>query len=141
LGAKVTPHERLINYLRDVEFTPFEWGVHDCFTFTNGAFRAMYGEGWADDWLGRYMKDGQPMRAQELRRTFGFSTIEGAIDKKLQRVSGFAPRGALVSTDKVRRWVTGVALGVGVGGRAAFLDKSGVVYLPINNIRDIWVPR
>lgn len=130
-----------MQYLAEVEFVPFEWGVHDCFTFTNGAFRAMHGKGWADDWLGRYMVDGRPMRASELRRTFGFSAVEPAIDEKLRRIDGMPPRGALVTTDKVRRWVTGVAFGIATGTSAAFLDKGGVVYLPLRHIKDKWVPR
>ena len=35
----------LNSYLDKMIGIPFEWGVHDCFTFTNGAFRAMYGVG------------------------------------------------------------------------------------------------
>jgi hypothetical protein len=33
-------------YLREVAETPFKWGEHDCFIFTNNAFRRMYGVGW-----------------------------------------------------------------------------------------------
>lgn len=135
----MTPFDRLTEYLRQCEGVPFVWGQHDCFTFTNGAFEAMHGQGWADDWLGQYMLDGKPMRAQQLRRTFGFSTIESAIDKKLRRIDGQPPRGALVTSDRVRRWVTGVALGVCVGRRAAFLNKAGVVYIPIDAVCDKWV--
>ena len=46
----------LNSYLDKMIDIPFEWGVHDCFTFTNGAFRAMYGVGYADDWEGLYMQ-------------------------------------------------------------------------------------
>lgn len=133
------PQKRLIHYLLSCSDRPFEWGVHDCLTFTNGAHRAIYGSGWAEDWLGRYMIDGRPMRRDELKREFGFSTIQDAIDLRMTRVEGIPPKGAIVTSDHVRRWVTGVALGVCVGTRAAFLDRSGVIYLPIEETRERWV--
>lgn len=131
--------KQLISYLRACSGQPFAWGSHDCLTFTNGAYRAIFGVGWADDWLGRYMIDGRPMRAGELRREFGYSTIQQAIDERLTRVDGIPPKGALVTSDHVRRWVTGVALGICVGTRAAFLDRTGVIYLPIETTRERWV--
>jgi hypothetical protein len=60
--------ESLNAYLKEVRDIPFEWGSHDCLTFTNNAFHRMFGEGWADDWLGRYMVDGRPMRKSQLKR-------------------------------------------------------------------------
>ena len=48
------PQERLTAYIRAVEGAPFVWGEHDCLTFTNGAYRAMHGSGWADDWRAGY---------------------------------------------------------------------------------------
>lgn len=130
----------LNQYIRACEGRPFEWGVHDCLTFTNGAHKAMFGAGWADDWLGRYMIDGRPMRRDELKREFGFNSVQAAIDLRMTRVHCIPPKGALVTSDHVRRWVTGVALGICVGTRAAFLDKAGVIYLPIDETRDRWVP-
>jgi hypothetical protein len=129
----------LNDYIRACAARPFEWGVHDCLTFTNGAHRVLYGKGWADDWIGEYMIDGRPMRRDELRRKFGFNSVQAAIDLRLTRVQGIPPKGALVTSDHVRRWVTGVALGICVGTRAAFLDKAGVVYLPIDETRERWV--
>jgi hypothetical protein len=133
------PEKQLNAYLRACQGQPFAWGSHDCLTFTNGAYRAIFGVGWADDWLGRYMVDGRPMRKDELRREFGYSTIQQAIDERLTRVDGVPPKGALVTSDHVRRWVTGVALGICVGTRAAFLDRTGVIYLPIETTRERWV--
>ena len=126
-------------YLRKCAGRKFEWGVHDCFTFTNGAFAAMYGAGWADDWLGRYMIDGRPMRRDELRKEFGYSTLTQAIDQRLQRVSYIPPRGSLVTYDGGRKWVTGAAFGISVGMRAAFLDREGVIYIPIELTQKRWV--
>jgi len=54
--------ERLNSYLKDIRGKPFSWGEHDCLTFTNDAFVQMYGSGWADDWLGRYMEGNRVFR-------------------------------------------------------------------------------
>lgn len=130
--------DRLNAYIKDAAHKSFAWGVHDCLTFTNGAYRAMYGVGWADDWLGRYMLDGRPMRRDELRKEFGWSTLEDAIDDRMQRVQ-FPPRGALVTTKHAQRWVTGVAMGISIGTRGVFLLRQGVIYLPLNLIDNAWI--
>ena len=132
------PFERLTAYIRAAESASFVWGEHDCLTFTNGAYRAMYGVGWADEWLGRYMIDGRPMRRRELVAEFGWSNIDAAIDDKLTRVS-HPPRGALVTTKQAQRWVTGVALGICIGSRGVFLGKEGVIYMPTEYIEKAWI--
>lgn len=129
----------LAPYLKSVARTPFKWGEHDCLTFTNGAFRAMYGTGWAEDWLGRYMLDGQPMGRDALRAEFGYASFTKAVDVRLTRVEGIPPRGALVTTRRARRWAIGSALGVSVGAKAAFVSKHGIVYHPINFTDKAWV--
>jgi len=134
------PQERLTAYIRAIEGKSFEWGRHDCLTFTNGAYRAMHGVGWADDWLDRYMISGRPMRRRELMSEFGWPSLEAAIDAKMNRVQ-FPPRGALVATDQAQRWVTGAALGICVGTRGVFLAKTGVIYLTLDAIKSAWIPK
>lgn len=133
------PREHLNAYLKSMRGEPFSWGRHDCLTFTNDAFRAMYGEGWADDWLDRYMVDGRPMRRDELVKEFRHSDFNKAVDSRLERVSGIPPLGALVTTRKARKWVTGVAMGICTGAKCAFLDKVGVIYLPLDDIDEAWI--
>ena len=132
------PHEFLNNYLHEVSGTTFQWGVHDCFTFTNGAFKAMYGKGWADDWSGRYLRDGVPLGPRNLKKEFGWNTMEEGLDTKLARLGPYPPRGALVTTAHAKRWVTGSALGVCVGDRCAFLGYNELIYLPITLINGAW---
>lgn len=129
----------LNEYIKKVRDVPFQWHVNDCFTFTNNAFHAMYGEGWADDWIGKYTKNGLYLKRDELRKVFGAQTLEQAIDEKLKRYDGIPPRGALVSTDKTRRWVIGQALGISVGAKAIFLSETGVVSVYIEDIKNAWV--
>lgn len=130
---------RLNEYLKSVREETFVWGQHDCLTFTNDAYRAMYGEGWADDWLGRYMDETKVFRRSELKKEFGYSNFENAVDDKLHRVPSVPPLGALVTTKKARKWVTGVAMGVCTGSKAVFLDKVGLTYLPLDDIDKAWV--
>lgn len=131
--------ERLNAYLRTVSGTAFAWGSHDCLTFTNNAFREMYGEGWADDWLGRYMDGGRTLRKRELKLEFGYSEFYEAVDDRLQRVYHVPPMGALVTTKKARKWAIGSAMGICTGSKCAFLDKVGVIYLPLDDIDAAWV--
>ena len=131
--------ESLNEYLKSVSDKPFSWGEHDCLTFTNSAYVAMYGEGWADDWLGRYMDGGRVLNKRELKAEFRQSVFERAVDLKLQRVHHVPPLGALVTTKRARRWVTGVALGICTGTKAVFLDKVGVLYSPLHDVDSGWI--
>jgi hypothetical protein len=132
----------LHTYLREIADMPFKWGEHDCFIFTNTAFRRMYGEGWADDWANRYLAgDRMPFKRAILQSEYGFETFEDAVDTRLKRVENVPPRGALVTTSEgvPRTWYVGVAMGIAVGSSAAFLSNDGVVYLPIETIDNAWV--
>lgn len=131
--------QQLNDYIRRVRHKPFEWGVNDCLTFTNDAFHAMYGEGWADDWLGRYMKDGRPMRRDELRKEFKRSAFIPAVDEKLKRIDYVPPLGALVTTKQAQRWITGVAMGICTGTKSVFLSKEGVIHLPLDAVEQAWI--
>jgi len=133
--------ESLNAYLKQVRDIPFEWGSHDCLTFTNNAFHAMYGAGWADDWLGRYMVDGRPMKRYELKKEFGFSNFISAVDTKLERVDHVPPLGALVLTKQAQRWIIGGAMGICTGTKCVFLSKQGVLYLPLDAIEQAWIKR
>lgn len=131
--------ESLNEYLREIRQNKFSWGEHDCLTFTNSAYKAMYGEGWADDWIGRYMVGRRPMHKYELIEEFGFTDFNKAVDEKLERINYTPPLGALVTTTKARRWVTGVAMGISTGNKAVFLQEEGLLYLPFDNVEQAWV--
>ncbi len=131
--------DALNHFLTSYQGIPFEWGRNDCLTFTNDAFRVMYGEGWSEDWIGRYMVDGRPMRRRELIKEFKFNDFNLAIDTKLQRYTGVPPCGSLVTTKQAQRWVTGAALGICTGTKAVFLSKQDVLYLPLDAIEQSWI--
>lgn len=135
------PRESLNAYLKQTRGITFQWGLHDCLTFTNNAFHAMYGKGWADDWLGRYMVDGRPMKRYELRKEFGFSNFISAVDVKLERIDHVPPLGALVLTRQAQRWIIGGAMGICTGTKCVFLSKQGVVHLPLDAIEQAWIKR
>jgi hypothetical protein len=129
----------LPDYLKSVRDIPFKWGEHDCLIFTNNAWKVMYGHGWADDWLDRYMDGVRPLSRKELHEEYGYKSFVAAVDSRLARVSHVPPRGALVTTRKARRWAIGNALGISVGIKAAFLGPEGVIYHPIDTIDKAWV--
>lgn len=129
----------LMDYLEDCKNKPFEWGKHDCFTFTNTAFRKMFGQGWADDWVGRYINNSTTLNRNELKKEFGFSDFTDAVDARLKRISYAPPLGALVTTKQCRKWLIGVAMGISTGKKAVFLDKEGILYLPFDDIHQAWI--
>lgn len=140
LGVEMKPNLNALNeYIKRVREVPFQWHVNDCFMFTNNAYRAMYGEGWADDWLGKYTENGLYLKRDELRKRFNANSLEEAIDRKLQRVDRIPPKGALVTTDRARRWVIRDALGIALGTKAIFLGEKGIISQPIDYIKSAWI--
>lgn len=135
------PEKRLNSYIRQFRSEPFRWGQHDCLTFSNGAFKAYHGFGYADDWLGRYMNGADPMLRSQMRKQFGAETFDEAIEQRLEPVGHVPPRGALVATKRAEKWLIGYALGICVGTKAAFVSRAGVVYYPLEEITKAWVPR
>lgn len=129
--------EAILNaYLREIADKPFRFGRHDCFTFTNEAWRRMYGAGWADDWAGRYLR---VKNETELMADDVHNSVVDAVSARLTRCVGIPPRCALVMGEGSGGWVTGQAFGLAVGANAAFLSDSGVIYLPITDINIAWV--
>ena len=132
--------EALNAYIAEVRDTPFQWHHFDCFMFTNTAFQRMYGAGWADDWIGKYIApSGLYMKREELRDAFGAKTLSEAIGTRLKRINCIPPRGALVTTKHARRWVISEAMGIGIGSSAVFVGKAGLVQLQIETISNAWV--
>jgi len=132
---------QLVEYIRSVFDKPFAWGEHDCLIFTNTAWREMHGEGYADDWLGKYMRGSKPVGKKALQKAYGFNTLEQALDDRLQRVEHLPPWGALVTSSQIERYATGAALGIACGVRACFVGERGVVYTPIDQIKGAWICR
>lgn len=128
-------------FLREVASRPFRWGVWDCMIFTNDAFKRMYGEGWADGLLNRYMNGVRPMTWPQIQQEYGFDKVEEILRDRLEKSYDVPPRGALVtSSDKfLDAGSLGFGFGISVGSSAAFLSDTGVVYYPIEYIDSAWV--
>lgn len=131
----------LNEFLREVHSRSFKWGVWDCLIFTNEAWRRMHGEGWADDWVGRYLVGKRPMTFPKLLIEFQASSVEDALQSRLTRASKVPPRGALVLGGEkiITASGPGIKFGICVGSSAAFLSGGGVVYYPIEYIDSAWV--
>jgi len=128
--------ESLNQYIAEVRLKPFVFTEHDCLTFTNNAFRKMYGEGWADDWLGRYDKGSRPKQLQE---EFGYKSLLKGIDDKLTRIKYVPPLGALIATKEAERWITGFSLGISNGKCGVFLSEKGLMQLPFDVVNYSWI--
>ena len=133
------PQDILIGYVKAQRGKPFAIGVHDCFTFTNGAWAAMHGRGYADQIMGKYADLGQKQLARLLFDNFGTPSMIDALDAGLTRVNSFPPKGALVVMRSQRPYFTGYAFGLAMGVTAVFLGDSDVIYLPIEQIEGAWV--
>lgn len=131
--------DALNEYIRANRDHGFQWHTNDCFMFTNNAFKVMYGRGYADDWVGKYTKNGMYLKRDSLKKAFGAETLYEALAKKLKRYEGVPPKGALVTTKSARRWVINDALGISVGSSAIFLGKQSLESLPIETITSSWV--
>lgn len=99
----------------------------------------MYGAGYADDIIGQYAGLGTKGLAELISKTYGQTDMVAAFNEHLTPVSGIPPKGALVSTTKIGRWITGNALGIAMGVTAAFVGDRGLVHLPIGDIEGAWV--
>ena len=139
MGSCIVNLEALNEYLDSKRNTEFVWGSNDCLTFSNGAFHAMYGEGWCDDWLGRYMRGKEHISNDELRGEFGFDTLEDGVSSKLTKIDYVAPRGALVTAKLSRRFLLGQAFGISTGTKAVFLMHRGLMYYPIEKVSNAWI--
>ena len=74
----------------------FQWHTNDCLMFTNDAWKAMYGHGWADDWLGKYTTHlGLYMKASELSKAFKAKSLPEALDNKPNLKRDSAKAGSL----------------------------------------------
>jgi hypothetical protein len=131
--------QSLIAYVKANRDCKFVLGDHDCFTFTNGAWRVMHGSGYADDFVGQYADLGAKKFAALMKKTFGSADMIEALDKNMTRVSGVPPRGALVVTKSARPYFTGHALGIAMGINAVFVGENGLEFIPIELIDGAWV--
>lgn len=131
--------DALNTYLKQHLTDEFKWGEADCLIFTNGAYRAMYGEGWCDDWLGRYMNKSSPKKHSELIKEFGFDTLEDGVSSKLTKIDYIAPLGGLVTARLSRRFLHGQVFGISNGQKAIFHTHGGYLYYPLNKVTNAWV--
>lgn len=130
--------DALNTFVRKRKDSAFQWHTNDCLMFTNKAWEVMYGFKWAEDWVGRYTKDGLYLKPQALREVFGYDTIEEAVSDKLER-SDYPVRGSLVMTDQVTFAYLPKAFGISLGTKAVFLGKSKLQYMPLRYVTDSWV--
>lgn len=132
-------YSQLNQYLREQNNKVFQLGKHDCFTFTNGAWEALYGEGYADGLIGKYDSLGPKSFKRLLVENYGQEDIVSCLDEHMRKVQGFPPKGCLVITSSLGRWITGKALGISMGARCAFVADKGLRYIPTSEVEEAWL--
>jgi len=131
--------QALNNYLAETARHRFKWGELDCLIFSNNAFHAIYGEGWCDDWIGRYMNKKTPKKHTQLKEEFGFDTLFDGVSSKLTRIDYIAPFGALVTAPVSRRYLNGEAFGISNGSKAIFKMNRGLFFYPLDKVSGAWI--
>jgi hypothetical protein len=130
--------DRFMAYVESVRSVPFQWGTHDCLSFSNSAVTAYRGYGYADDWLGGYSTEtGAALHCTRLLRRQGFSGIVDAVDTRLVRWPGRIPsRGSVIA--RPCDGLLGYAFGIVVSDRAAFVGRTGLDILRIETDDVFW---
>lgn len=112
---------RLAAYLEPLRARAFEWGAHDCCTFTSGAVKAMTGVDPMVEFRGQYRSAASSIRAL---RTIGAGDLAKTMDSKFPSVlPPLAHRGDIIMHDGL----LGVCLGpvmVAVGREG---EREGLV--------------
>jgi len=112
---------QLAAYLEPLRVRPFQWGAHDCCTFSAGAVEAMTGVDPMPEFRGRYSTAIGSARAL---RKFGAGTLAATMDAKFEAVAApLAQRGDIVMSDGL----LGICLGpflVAVGREG---DHEGLI--------------
>lgn len=142
-GRRVQDWPTLLFHLIEARrSTPFAWGRQDCCLFACDGVLAQTGlDPAAGLFRGQYR---DALGAARLVRKHGGV---GAIAAKVCKALGYpevpvalAQRGDVVTIDKVGEDLPGMrlALGICIGGEAAFPGKNGLVFHPINHCRRAW---
>lgn len=127
--------DKLQIYLRSCSDTQFKLGKHDCFTFTNNAYVAMTGEGWADEAFGNY----EGKTRKELSDYFKSTSLLDFINSKMTSCGLPPPRGALVAIKAKRKKIFTHSLGICNGSHCAFVGDVGIEYIPVEHVELGWV--
>ena len=129
---------RFAQYVETCARKPFKYGVHDCFTFTNGAVRALRGSGFADDIIGDYAgDDGKLLSVSTLKRIGGFEDIPAFVDSRMDRISHELPcRGSLVAVPS--RTITVYALGIAWGDGIVTVADYGTSWVDLAEAVAAW---
>lgn len=133
MGSQVT----LAAYLADQRGKRFEFGVHDCLTFTNGWWRVRCDAGFADEVIGKYADLGQKEAAKLMWSTFNTSDLPKALDMRLQRIQ-HPNRGDIVISKLARSYFTGYAMGICAGVTSVFLGDDDMIHLATSTVDGAW---
>ena len=128
----------IYNYINENRNKDFDVGIHDCFTFTNGAWNAMHGKGYADKFIGKYCNLNDVEISKVLFNLYGHIRIKCCINKLLKPINGVPPKGALVAMIN-KHGFDNYGLGVCMGVNSVFVGKKDLVFYPTSKIDGAWI--
>lgn len=123
---------RLSEYLDRFRSAPFEWGVNDCFIFTNGWVSLSGATPFIRDQAKSYKNEKSAQRTylQECKR-LGVKNLEQFFDAIYTRVNCVPPDGSVVA--RVQNETSlGFVLGIVEGRSSIFMGLNGLEFLPIS---------
>lgn len=116
----------LFDYVKSVWTTPFEWGKFDCFIFMGGAIRAMTGDGFVDQIIGKYSSYEE---ALEICRQHGYTSPLDFIVRNFEQNPSIlhTMRGDIVIVKDDGELLIGICQ----GDRVYLVGDTGIVTCPL----------
>lgn len=117
----------LFSYVESVWHTPFEWGTFDCFIFAGGAVKAMTGNAYVDQIVGKYSDQES---ATALSKAHGFASPMAFIAKE------FTPHPSILDARRgdlmiIRGEASDLLLGICQGERIYVAGPDGMATVPL----------
>ena len=123
---------KLNNYIEEMRYKPFQYGLNDCCSFTIRAQKIITGGTLFPEFDGTYssLKEGK-----EILKKLGFKTWISGCNKRLKKIDvNFAQRGDVVSM----RTFDSFAMGICMGKFGFFVGEKGLINLPREQLKLAW---
>ena len=129
------------DYIEESRFRPFSWGDHDCITFANKACKLQRGEGFADEFLGKYKTaKGALITYKRWLMSTDHKDLVSAVDSRLMRLNtNIPPIGSIVAEKhEDQDGVLPIVFGVCIGRVVCFVGTCKLSIEPVTSDMMFW---